>query len=86
MGGSPASRPHRGMFRRNRGEESAGARRPRGSRGAGVPNAVSARQVSSGALRGAAPPSAGEEDGSGQWGRTRRRGGGPRRGKPRPGR
>lgn len=81
----PASRLHGGMFWRSCGAESAGARRARGSRSAGVPQTVSARQVSRGALRRAAPPGAGEEDGSGQWGRTRRRGGGPRRGEPRPG-
>lgn len=63
--------------------ESAGARRARGGGSAGVPQTVSARQVSRGALRRAAPPGAGEEDGSGQWGRTRRRGGGPRSGEPR---
>lgn len=85
-GEGPASPLHGGMFWRSCGAESAGARLVRGSGSAGVPQAVSARQVSRGALPRAAPPGAGEEDGSGQWGRTRRRGGGPRHGEDMSGR
>lgn len=61
------SRLHTGMFWRSRGAQTASARRAKGSAGAGcgvLRDCPQHTQIRGGALRGAAPPGAGEEDGS----------------------
>jgi hypothetical protein len=79
---SRTSHPHTGMSWTIRGAESASARRARGSAGVAVLDNPQHAQVRGGALRRKAPPGAGEEDGSGEAGETRRRDGGPLRGSP----